>query len=431
MGSVLRVHEETLPNGLRVVVTPRSALHRVAVGLWVGVGARHETQETNGLTHFLEHMLYRGTRKHPSAHLQNRAIEELGGNLWAATHGDHTLVSVTTPPVSVAGALELLGELITAPRFSEIELERRIVREEILENVDEHGRDIDADNVARMVVFGDHPLGFTITGPAKALDRFDSRALRTHMRKFYGARNSLLSIAGACDAKEILRLVRKHLGRIPPGERRAAVPFVPTQKAPRRRHVASPGSQTDLRVSFLTPGDRDSMAPGIELLMRTIDDGMSTRLYHRLADAGGLVYDCSASWEPFSECGAIDFAAEVQHARLPQVLSEILTITRELREHGPTRAELVKAKNRHRWNVEASIDDAESLCGLVGGATFFGRPRELEAQASRYDRLGPHDVAEVARAIFRPERMSLVTIGSLHGTPSAKVAKMVKSYTAA
>ncbi|GAC1361984.1 MAG: pitrilysin family protein [Polyangiales bacterium] len=426
--AAVRAHEGTLDTGLRVVAVPQSALHRVHVGLFVSVGSRHETRADNGITHFLEHMLYRGTARLPTAHRQNLAFERLGGTLSAATLADHTYIGITVPPASLGGVLELLGEVLVAPKLGDIELERRIVREEILEDLDEDGRQIDPDNVTRATAFGDHPLGFTITGPAEGLDRFDERALRAHLARFYVARNSVLAVGGACDAGEVMALAKKHLRALPTGAAQRPVPFEPVQKGVRRRHVASPGSQTDLRISFVTPGEHDPQAAAIELLLRCLDDGMSTRLYHRLCDDGGLVYDTHASWEPYDDCGIFDVTAEAQHTVLPEVVSTILATLHELAVDGPTEDELDKARARHRWTLEAALDGAEDLVALLGGAVFFRRPVDLAAQAARFDRLAPSDVAAAARTVFRRNRMQFVTVGTLHGKVRDRVRASVSAF---
>lgn len=412
--------ESTLPNGLRVVVTPQPNLHRVALGLFVGVGSRYETRESNGISHFLEHMLYRGTARHPSAHAQNLAFERIGGALSATTHADHTHLAVVAPPVSLAESLELLGEVVRAPRLGEIEVEKRIVREEILDDLDEDGRQVDPDNVVRAAMFGDHPLGYSITGPLEALDRFDEAALRAHMARYYVAENAVISVAGACDPDQVLDLVARHFGDLPRGARPTPSPWAKPPKTIRRKHVASPGSQTDLRLSFVTPGERDRLGPAVELLLRVIDDGMSTRLYRRLADDGGMVYDCSAIWEPFVEVGALDLAAEVSPERLPAVADACLEILEDLATNGPREEEVEKAKRRHHWAVEAALDHAEELESLLGGAVLFDRPRGLDAIARRFDDLSPADLREAAALIFQRRHLHVVTVGTL--TASGRLA---------
>ncbi len=419
-----RSHEATLGNGLRVVVTPRPSLHRVSVGFFVAVGSRYETEADNGISHFLEHMLYRGTERHPSAHAQNYAFERIGGSLSATTHADHTHLGVVAPPESLAESMELLGEVVRAPRLGEIDVEKRIIREEILDDLDETGRQIDPDNVVRAAMFGDHPLGYTITGPLEALERFDEPKLRAHLARYYVASNSVLSIAGACDVQEALDLAERHFGALPRGERADPIPWAPPKRVVRRTHVASPGSQTDLRLSWLTPGERDRLGPTIELMLRLLDDGMSTRLYKRLADDSGMVYDCSALWEPFVDVGALDLAAEVSPERLVDVVRSCLDMARELADDGPTDDELEKAKRRHRWSVEAALDHAEELESIFGLAVLFDRPRGFEAIAKRFDAIDREAVREAARAVFRRDGLHLVTVGTMSAAARLELRKL-------
>jgi len=419
-------HESTLSNGLRVVVVPQSALHRVAFGLFVGVGSRHESAEDNGISHFLEHMLYRGTARHPSAHAQNLAFERLGGSLSATTHADHTHLHVVAPPDSLAASMELLGEVVRAPRLGEIDVEKRIVREEILDDLDETGRHVDPDNVVRSVMFGDHPLGYPITGPIESLDGFTEERLRAHLAKYWVASNSVLAVAGACDRDAAFELAQRCFGDMKTGTPHEPSPWQPGLRGKtRRKHVASPGSQTDLRLSWITPGERDAMGPAIELLLRIIDDGMSTRLYKRLADDSGMVYDCSALWEPFLEVGALDLAAAMTPERLPEVADACLELVRDLAEHGPSEDEVAKAKRRHRWSVDAAIDHAEELEVLAGGAVLFERTRGVAAQAVRFDAIALDDLRAAARAVFARENLYAVTIGTLTAAGRLALRKML------
>ena len=153
-----------LGNGLDVVLVPMEGVHRAVASLYLRVGSRFEGQHDNGISHFLEHMVFRGTPSMASAHDQALAFERLGATLYAATHVDHGVMTVSVPPTNLERVLALLAEVAVAPRFSHIEVERGIVREEILEDLDDDGRDVDADNITRALMYPEHPLGFTITG---------------------------------------------------------------------------------------------------------------------------------------------------------------------------------------------------------------------------------------------------------------------------
>ncbi|HVY48032.1 MAG TPA: pitrilysin family protein, partial [Minicystis sp.] len=342
-----------LSNGLRVVLVPQPAVHRAVATLYLRVGSRFETERDNGISHFLEHMVFRGTPSLPTAHDQALAFERLGGTLYAATHVDHGVMTVGVPPQNFARVLALLGEVTRAPRFGEIEVERGIVREEILEDLDDDGRDIDPDNIARAVIYDKHPLGYTITGGLATLERFDQAMLHAHHARHYTAENVVLCLAGRiADVDEAARLAEQHFGSLPRGARAPITPAPAGQKRPRFRFVENQSSQTDLRVAFRAPSEKDRREPAVEMLLRVLDDGMSTRLYERVCDRLGLCYDVSAMFECYEDDGVIDVAAGAAHERTTQVAREILSLLEDLAAHGPTDEELEKARDRHAWSIE-------------------------------------------------------------------------------
>src|SRR5580700_11490885 len=186
-------HTATLANGLRVLVVPQPQLHRAHVALWARVGSRFEGRKDNGISHFLEHMIYRGTQRVRSAHEVNLAFERLGGSLFASTQVDHGIFSLSLPPESLDEACSLFAEVLTDPAFLDIDIERGIVLEEILEDVDDEGRQVDADNLSRALIYGDHPLGFTITGSEAQIRSFDEPRLRRWHERHYTAGNAVLA----------------------------------------------------------------------------------------------------------------------------------------------------------------------------------------------------------------------------------------------
>jgi predicted Zn-dependent peptidase len=421
--------DAVLQNGLPVVLVPQPGVHRAVASLYLRVGSRFETEETNGLSHFLEHMVFRGTATLPTAHAQALAFERLGATLYAATHVDHGVMSVSVPPVSLEPVLSLLGEVTTAPRFSAIEVERGIVREEILEDLDDDGRDIDADNNARALMYERHPLGYTITGGIDAIERFDEAMLRAHHARHYTAANAVLCLAGRIgDPDACLRVVERCFGAMPRGEVVPALPPPNAQQRARFRFVENQSSQTDLRVAFRAVSERDRLEPATEMLLRVLDDGMSTRLYERICDRLGLCYDVSGMFEAYEDDGVVDIAAGVQHDRATVVVREIFALLRELAEHAPSEDELAKARDRHLWSVEAMLDDPEATAGFYGLSALAGIARTPEARHDELARVTPDDVREAARSVFRPERLSVVAVGLLRAAEEAKLERATRAF---
>jgi predicted Zn-dependent peptidase len=199
-------------SGLAVTACAQPHLRRAQIACFVRTGSRFEAPATNGLSHFLEHMIYRGTPGLPTAHAVNYAFEDLGGMLNAATYVDHAVYSVSCPPESLDATSMLFGKLLANPLFSDIETERGIVLEEILEDLDDDGNDVDADNASRRLMYPQHPLGFTITGSAATVGSFGVDDLRRHHTSHYGAGNVVLAYGGAVTLDAARKLGERDFG---------------------------------------------------------------------------------------------------------------------------------------------------------------------------------------------------------------------------
>jgi len=430
---VLREPELTrqvLANGLRVVVAPQPHLHTAMISIFVRVGSRFEDERTNGISHFLEHMLYRGTARHPSGYELNRAIEELGATLCATTHPDFTVYQIRVPPESVDAGLQIFGEVLTTPAFTSIEAEKGIIRQEILEALDEDGRDVDVESISRELVFAPHPLAFKITGSAQNVARFELGDLRAHMSRYYGARNAVLSVGGAVDAPAVLESARRWLGGLAPGEpaERAGPPRAARRGGPRWRYVDSVGSQTDLRMCFPTFGEADPRRTQLALLSRVLDDGMSTPLYRRVCDDRGLAYEIFAGVELYEDCGIFDVGATVEHTRAPDLVRETLAVLSELRGELVGEAELGRAKRRYLWELDASLDEVEALSTFYGTMELFEVGETLATLAERVRAVTVEQIREVARETIQGERLHVACVGMLDEDVQTQTRNLVRAF---
>jgi predicted Zn-dependent peptidase len=407
--------------------------HRVTVDLGVEVGSRFETPHSNGLSHFLEHMLFRGVPSAPSSHAQALAFEGLGGTLYAATHVDRGVLSLTIPPDCLSEVLRLLGEVVTRPLFTSPEVERRIVREEILEDRDDDGREIDADNLCRALLYPGHPLGYSITGEPDALDRFDEPTLRSHLAAHYTTEASVLTLAGRLPPLDVvISLAEQSFGELPqrPCSVAAAAPPLRARGQASFRYVESDSSQTELRLAYRAVSRGHALEPAVDLLLRVLDDGMSTRLYSRICDTLGLCYDVWASFEPYHDDGVFDLGASSTHERAPEVAREMLGILDRLASEGPTIAELDKARRRHAWATQAmrdSADDAAEFFGAEASAmstrTALRTPEERHAELAAVTR---DEVRQAAEHLFRPERLAVVAVGVLDSRTRKELERAVR-----
>ncbi len=410
-----RVQTTTLDHGLAVTTVALPHLHTAVCALFIKVGARFETPRDNGLSHFVEHMLFRGTEHHPTSLALNTAIERLGSTLHAETGRDYTLFQLALEPENVPAALDLLGELLVRPRFSDIELERRLVLEEINEDYDEQGVEINADDIARGLAFDDHPLGQRIIGPRENVERFSIEDVRRHFATFYGARNATLCVAGPVDHGAVVEAAGRALAGMPAGVRAEVVvaPPVPAGGRPRLRHVPDAGSQTSLSILFRAVPELDPAYIALVALLRVLDDGMSTRLHYTLADQKGLAYSIHAAIEPLADAALVEITGATANAKVPALVRELLLLLDGLRRGEVTADELTKARVRYRYETLASIDDAAAMAGWFGGTALYYPPPSLSQRLEAMAKVGVDDVVRVASEVLAPDRLVVAAVGTL------------------
>ncbi len=424
MSIALAPSRSVLSNGFTSLVLPTPGVHRAVLTLYLRTGSRFETAAESGLSHFLEHMLFRGTPRFPSAHELATAFEDLGGTLTASTAVDNGNLAIAVPTENLDSAIELLAEVIRQPLLTGIDVERGIIREEILEDLDENGQLIDGRSLVRQLAFPDHGLGRVITGPLENVESFDAAWVRRHFDKTYVASGMVLGITGTVDVDAVQARVGRAFADVPRGAPLGIEPAAAPHGA-RFRMVQSAGSnQTSLSVAFRAPGERDPLEPAVEMLLRIIDDGMATRLYHRLCDSLGLCYDAAASYEAYDETGLVEFGTETAHERAPEVLSQILQITRELADQGPSEREFERARKRARWQHEAMLDDSIDLADFMAIGELRGSARMPAERLAALWAVTLDDVRRAARLVFRAENSSVVAVGRAKSAQSSKLERL-------
>ncbi|MBN2574035.1 MAG: insulinase family protein [Deltaproteobacteria bacterium] len=425
-----RVRTARLRNGLRMVMVECSHLHGAAAALYARAGSRYETARSNGLSHFVEHMLFRGSAGLPSSFALNRAIEERCGMLNGETGRDYSLFQVHFHPRELGEVLRILGDLFAAPRFSDIDLERKIVLEEILDDFDEHGQRVNLDDVGRAHAWRRHPLGFPITGPERNIRRFSRREVLAHFRRYYGARNLVLAVAGPVAGARVLACARQAFGGLPAGRRRRARPAPGSLGGPRFHCLRTDSAQIEVQILFRGLPDAHPLYPALVLLLRLLDDGMATPLHYRVCDRRGLAYHVNAALEPLGDTSLVEITAACAAANLPDLLGEIFAILGEMRERPALPWEKAKAKRRYARDLEAGFDDVEGLCAWYGDSLLAELP--LRSPAERYRRVarvGAAEIRRVARKVLRPEGLVVTAVGSFTPSVVRRARALVRGFT--
>jgi predicted Zn-dependent peptidase len=410
-GSWGRLQRAELPNGLRVLTAAAPGLHSAMVGLYVRVGSRHEGPGVNGVSHFLEHLLFRGSEGWPDSVAMNAAIESAGGNLNGVTARDHGCYYTPLHPTELGTGLSVLGDLVRRPLLKELEVEREVILEEILDEVDADGRDIDPDNLVKRMVFGDHPLARKIGGTPATVRALTRRQARAHLDRFYTGENLVLAVAGPVRHAEVLELAHRHLGPLPRGTRSVDRPPPPWPEGPLLELKDHDDAQAEFTLAFPCPPEGHPDYPAFLLLRRVLDDGLSSRLPFEVVEKRGLAYSLHCGLDTFSDAGMLVVDGACSPRKLGRVLERILLVLGELAERPVPEAELLRVQRRHRMMLAFSLDSPADLVGWYGAGETLSAPESFEARCRRVEAVTPASLQRVAAATFRRTRLAGVVVG--------------------
>ncbi len=406
------VFRDVLPSGLTVVTIETPHLHSVMCAVYVRVGSRHEDERTNGVSHCLEHLFFRGSARYPDSVRMNAAVEAAGGNLNGVTMRDSSYFYTPAHADGLEVSLSILGDMLSRPRLTKLETEKKVILEEMLDEVDERGRDVDVDNLSKRVLFGEHPLSLKIAGTTDSVKKLTLRDVRRHFERAYVGGNLVLSVAGPVTRARVTAAAKKAFRHVKPGPRLTETPppaLEPT--GPRFKFVHLDESQVEFRLTFPTVPESHPDSAALALLRRVLDDGLSSRLPHRIVEQLGLAYSVGASIEGFHDSAMFEIDGACAPQNLTKVLEEVLRTVRTLRTGKVTAEELRRAKTRFALHVDFQQDSPADLCGWFGGVELYRPAESFEKKKAELAKVTLAELRRVATTWLSAERLVVVAVG--------------------
>ena len=425
--SFCEARRRVLPNGLRVLTVPAPGLHSAMIALYVRAGSRHERDAVNGVSHFLEHLFFRGSHDWPDTVAMNAAVESAGGNLNGITARDHGCYYTPIHVDELSTGLAILGDMIQRPLLREMDVEREIILEEILDEVDGDGRDIDADNLSKRLAFGAHPLGFKIAGTPEIIRRIGEDEVRAHHQRFYVGSNLVLCVAGPVRESQVVELAEEHFGALPRGRISRDLPPPAWPAGPSLEHVDHEDAQSELCLNFPCPPEHDPDYPVQLCIRRLLDDGLSSRLPFEIVERRGLAYSLHAGIDAFADSGMFVVDGACAPKKLPRVASEILRVLGELSARPVSEEELSRVQRRHRMTLAFSLDSAAELAGWYGSGEVLHAPEGFEERCRRVEAVTSEDVMRVARATFTLRNLVGVFVGPTTARSRREIERAVRA----
>ena len=401
----------TMKNGLRVVCVEMPHLHSAELAIYLKVGGRNDPPGREGLSHFLEHILFRGTAEFPSSLAIESAFEIIGGAPNAATDAESTYYYSRVHPDSVKRGMEIFASMLTKPLLAGIEIEKRIIAEEAREDLNEQGEEVNPDTIVSRLLWPRHPLGMPTVGTLESIAAIEKCDLEGHLGKYYIPSNAVLVVSGPVKNRDVIAAAKDCFG----DWRDKCVPVAPLvtlrQFAPQIRCVQDSDSQMSLQLAFLGFARDDRRFMALRFLRRILAGGGSSRLHLRLREELGIIYSVDGAIGAYDETGCLAFdlstAPDTLIHAVEAAFEELFRITAE-----PVPGEeLERIRNSYIFDLEFSRDSAYEMGGRYGWGELMKVVRSIEEDQGEARRITAAEIQETARELFAPENLRLVAVG--------------------
>lgn len=404
----------TLNNGMRLALWPQPHLHSLGIGLYVQVGSRFEATHHMGISHFLEHVLFRGNATYPSSLEMNRAFESWGGSINAYTTREYTYFYGKLHPDYAQEGVSFMADLVHQPLFEKIDVERQIILEERLEDVDSDGQLLEEDDISRDVLWKGHPLSFPIIGTPKSIRRIREHDIKEHFERFYGTQNFVLCVTGKFDPDAITEYAEQTFSALPSGHTLESNAIeLPERPAQTTAFVCNDSSQISVLLSFRGPQPKAASFVSLLILDRILDDGMSSRLWQRIVEGEGLCYDLWTSIDAYSDTSVFEIGAHVAPERAIPLVEEIYSELKLLRDEGPSQEEFELAQRRWSFHHEFTLDKVDELNERLGAQILYQQYIPHNTQKESIQKLTKEDVQRCAHELFVSQHHVLTAVGPL------------------
>jgi predicted Zn-dependent peptidase len=401
-----------LPNGLTVLSETMPGVRSVAFGAWVRAASLHEPRELMGVSHLLEHMVFKGTRRRNAKQIALER-EALGGSLDAYTSREHTVYQARVLDEHLDVAADVIGDFVFEPllRKSDLELERKVVLEEIA-MVDDTPDDL-VFELHNEALWGPHPYGYSILGTRESVAALKTADLKALHERAYHPSQLVVAASGNLTHEALLESLERTGWMARTGgdaERLAASP--PAAQAPTRRHVQRDGAQTHIVVGTTAMAHEDPRRHAMILLSTMLGGGMSSRLFQRVREELGLAYSVYTFQSFHADVGMhgvyVGTGPETARDALEAIQSELADVA----ANGLPSAEVAMGKSQLKGQITLSLESVSSRMYRCAGVELYGEPyRTLDEMLAQIEAVTAEQVAEVAREFFAPERQTVVSLG--------------------
>ncbi len=408
------IRREVLPNGLIVLTEEMQHIRSVCVGIWVRTGSRHENPEANGISHFVEHMVFKGTRSRSAEDIA-RQVDSIGGNLDAFTAKECISFDVKVLDEHVPLAFDVLSDLVLNPVFgsTDIARERGVILEEI--KMDEDNPDYLVHEIFTQNFWKDHPLGKPILGTKETVRRFEQPLLLEYWHRHFVPKNMIVAAAGNLNHERFVDLVRQRFASLPPGQNGFHQP--PPRISPRiilRNKKALEQVQICIGVPSHPVSHQDRY--GCYVLSTLLGGGMSSRLFQNIRERQGLAYAIYSELSPFRDTGCLSVYAGTSRESAPKVVQSVVQEFRNLKKEAVPPEELRRAKDQLKGSLMLSLESSTArMSNLARQEMYFDRFISMDEILDKIEQVTAEQLVQLANEFFTSPNIAVTVLGNLNG----------------
>jgi predicted Zn-dependent peptidase len=386
----------------------------VSVGVWVGTGSRRESPEQNGITHFIEHMLFKGTTRRSAEEIA-RSVDSIGGNLDAFTAKELVCYNTKVLDEHLSLAFDVLADLVLHPQFREDDIakEKGVILEEL--KMEEDNPDYLVHEIFTANFWKDHPLGKPILGTKDTIKRFDREAVDGYYRAEYVPENTVITAAGRLTHDGLVALAREHFEALPSGR------LAPADASPATHARIAIRNKKSLEQVQLCLGVPSYPLPHEErftcyILNTLLGGGMSSRLFQNIREKQGLAYAVFSELNPYRDTGCLSIYAGTSAEAVGKVVELILKEFRQLKEELVPEDELRRAKDHLKGSLMLSLESTSSrMSNLARQEMYFGRFFSLDELVESIETVNASHIQLIAQKFFDQKQIALTVLGNLEG----------------
>ncbi len=408
------IQREVLPNGLTILTEQMDHIRSVSMGIWVKSGSRHEDPAVNGISHFVEHMVFKGTTSRSAEDIA-RQVDSIGGNMDAFTGKETICFNIKVLDEHLPIAVDVLSDMVLHPVFdgTEITRERGVILEEI--KMDEDNPDYLVHEIFTQNFFKDHPLGKPILGTKETVRRFDQEAVLGYYGSKFSPGNLVISAAGNVVHGEFVELLQKQFGQLPAGSNgwHDTPPKINSRIILRNKKALE-----QVQICVGVPSYRISHEKRYAsyILNTLLGGGMSSRLFQNIREKQGLVYSIFSELNPFRDTGLLSVYAGTSRESAPKVVQAIVKEFRQLKEHPITDEELKRAKDQLKGSLMLSLESSTArMSNLARQEMYYDRFFGMDEIIERIQAVTVDDLLQSAAEFFQPQVIAVTVLGNLNG----------------